>query len=549
MALYEQLKLLYDQGLYSNVSTLASMLLTVSESSPDLLTFATKYQTYVYYADALVSLKEYKKAEAMYRRALQLKKSLAKSKGKAQPFSQGEVTSEVDIKYKAHLCLVNLKQHAQAIALLESISAKQKTPCVNMALAKLYHQNGMERSAITCYKEVLKECPFAVEASQGLLSLGVKGAEVIAMMLNGNISVTNVDWLSLWVKAHSHLHARELNQSIAAFKQIDLKTHLRDNIEVLVSLGEAYYYNGDFQHAMSVLERAHCSDPLLVRGMDVYAALLAKEKKVKELESLTSHLISINDNVPEPWIAMAYFCYIAKKCTKAVNFAQKACLLNPRHIEALLLKGTVLFEWKKYQDAVTNFLEAYKIAPYRYEAHKGLVDCYLALHRTRDAIEVANGACKQLGHSARALTLLASVLRNYPSSSDKAKSLLERALKQDPHYLNAVYLLANIYEQERLYEKGIELLKRQTEQQSSCRLHQMLGDFLARTNEHEKALHHFSIALNMDPSNHKAVEGSQRVETNPESSESCYEVISDSENEGDIEGSEVEAVWSDAEYT
>lgn len=35
----------------------------------------------------------------------------------------------------------------------------------------------------------------------------------------------------------------------------------------------------------------------------------------------------------------------------------------------------------------------------------------------------------------------------------------------------------------------------------------------------------------MDPSNHKAVEGSQRVETNPESSESCYEVISDSENE------------------
>lgn len=38
-------------------------------------------------------------------------------------------------------------------------------------------------------------------------------------------------------------------------------------------------------------------------------------------------------------------------------------------------------------------------------------------------------------------------------------------------------------------------LKKQTEQQSSCRLHQMLGDFLARTNEHEKALHHFSIAL------------------------------------------------------
>lgn len=39
---------------------------------------------------------------------------------------------------------------------LESIAAKQRTPCVNMALAKLHHQNGTERAAVTSYKEVLK---------------------------------------------------------------------------------------------------------------------------------------------------------------------------------------------------------------------------------------------------------------------------------------------------------------------------------------------------------------------------------------------------------
>ncbi|GIY69036.1 hypothetical protein CEXT_14691 [Caerostris extrusa] len=40
------------------------------------------------------------------------------------------------------------------------------------------------------------------------------------------------------------------------------------------------------------------------------------------------------------------------------------------------------------------------------------------------------------------------------------------------------------------------------------------------------------ILVSLDPSNHKVVEGSQRVEQNPESSES-YEVddIADSENE------------------
>lgn len=46
----------------------------------------------------------------------------------------------------------------QAISTLQSIAAKQRTPKINMALAKLYHQSGQERSAITAYKEVLRVC-------------------------------------------------------------------------------------------------------------------------------------------------------------------------------------------------------------------------------------------------------------------------------------------------------------------------------------------------------------------------------------------------------
>ncbi|GFX21881.1 anaphase-promoting complex subunit 7 [Trichonephila clavipes] len=61
-------------------------------------------------------------------------------------------------------------------------------------------------------------------------------------------------------------------------------THLRDSTDVLVSLGEVYYYNGDFQNALAVLERAHCLDPLNTKGMDIYAILLGKEKKLKEFE-------------------------------------------------------------------------------------------------------------------------------------------------------------------------------------------------------------------------------------------------------------------------
>ena len=44
-------------------------------------------------------------------------------------------------------------------------------------------------------------------------------------------------------------------------------------------------------------------------------------------------------------------------------------------------------------------------------------------------------------------------------------------------------------------ENAISLLEKQVELQPTCRLHQMLGDLLARVHEEEKALDHYSIAL------------------------------------------------------
>lgn len=57
---------------------------------------------------------------------------------------------------------------------------------MNMLLAKIVQtESGTERNRILSYKEVLKKCPLAFEAIEGLLSLGVKGSEVNALVING----------------------------------------------------------------------------------------------------------------------------------------------------------------------------------------------------------------------------------------------------------------------------------------------------------------------------------------------------------------------------
>lgn len=82
-----------------------------------------------------------------------------------------------------------------------------------------------------------------------------------------------------------------------------------------------------------------------------------------------------------------------------------------------------------------------------------------------------------------------------PVSVGKAKNLLENSLIQEEGYLPAVYLLAEIYEQEMNLEAAIALLEKQVEFQSTCKLHQMLGDLWARVHNEEKALDHYAIAL------------------------------------------------------
>lgn len=125
--------------------------------------------------------------------------------------------SEIEVKYKIAECYTILKLDKDAIAVLDGIPSRQRTPkvgrlgshvthqhselwcssgrdgsaatvwgcsrshgilCVvqiNMMLANLYRKAGQERSAVTSYKEVLRQCPLALDAI-----IGRRGQAVVA---------------------------------------------------------------------------------------------------------------------------------------------------------------------------------------------------------------------------------------------------------------------------------------------------------------------------------------------------------------------------------
>ncbi|XP_011888305.1 PREDICTED: anaphase-promoting complex subunit 7 [Cercocebus atys] len=519
-------------GLHSNVRLLSSLLLTMSNNNPELFSPSQKYQLLVYHADSLFHDKEYRNAVSKYTMALQQKKALSKtskvrpSTGNSASTPQSQcLPSEIEVKYKMAECYTMLKQDKDAIAILDGIPSRQRTPKINMMLANLYKKAGQERPSVTSYKEVLRQCPLALDAILGLLSLSVKGAEVASMTMNVIQTVPNLDWLSVWIKAYAFVHTGDNSRAINTICSLEKKSLLRDNVDLLGSLADLYFRAGDNKNSVLKFEQAQMLDPYLIKVLGFFCCF---------------------------FVVCSCHSFYSKRYSRALYLGAKAIQLNSNSVQALLLKGAALRNMGRVQEAIIHFREAIRLAPCRLDCYEGLIECYLASNSIREAMVMANNVYKTLGANAQTLTLLATVCLEDPVTQEKAKTLLDKALTQRPDYIKAVVKKAELLSREQKYEDGIALLRNALANQSDCVLHRILGDFLVAVNEYQEAMDQYSIALSLDPNDQKSLEGMQKMEKEESPTDATQEEDVDdmegSGEEGDLEGSDSEAAqWADQE--
>ncbi|KAG8514947.1 Anaphase-promoting complex subunit 7 [Galemys pyrenaicus] len=501
MSVVDHVRDMAAAGLHSNVRLLSSLLLTMSSNNPELFSPSQKYQLLVYHADSLFHDKEYRNAVSKYTMALQQKKALSKtskvrpSTGNSASTPQSQcLPSEIEVKYKMAECYTMLKQDKDAIAILDGIPSRQRTPK----------------------------------------------------------TVPNLDWLSVWIKAYAFVHTGDNSRAINTICSLEKKSLLRDNVDLLGSLADLYFRAGDNKNSVLKFEQAQMLDPYLIKGMDVYGYLLAREGRLEDVENLGCRLFNISDQHAEPWVVSGCHSFYSKRYSRALYLGAKAIQLNSNSVQALLLKGAALRNMGRVQEAIIHFREAIRLAPCRLDCYEGLIECYLASNSIREAMVMANNVYKTLGANAQTLTLLATVCLEDPVTQEKAKTLLDKALTQRPDYIKAVVKKAELLSREQKYEDGIALLRNALANQSDCVLHRILGDFLVAVNEYQEAMDQYSIALSLDPNDQKSLEGMQKMEKEESPTDATQEEDVDdmegSGEEGDLEGSDSEAAqWADQE--
>lgn len=150
-----------------------------------------KYLTLMYLGHSLYYQGNYREAENRLKQGLLCKRLLTKSKNHVQKLNDqpSDQFPEIEVKYKMARCFYELRNFDEATTMLQSIPVKQRPAKVNALLGQIALYQNNYKVAIAAYKEVIKECPLALEAQEKLLEMGVNGSDLKLMILESKPTV------------------------------------------------------------------------------------------------------------------------------------------------------------------------------------------------------------------------------------------------------------------------------------------------------------------------------------------------------------------------
>ncbi|KAM6565984.1 anaphase-promoting complex subunit 7 [Cannabis sativa] len=521
----DQIATLMDLGLYNSAQMLSCFLVSSPAANADTNPHL-KAESLVLLGDALFREREYRRAIHTYKQALQHYKiakqnstssrSTLSSNRSSSPNSFNiSAINENEVKFKVASCHCAINENRQALAEMEQIS-KGRNLQMNLLMGKLYRYSRNNRSAITCYKECLRQCPYVIEAVTALAELGVSAKEIVSLSpQTANRSsrapfdcLDSSRWLQRYVEAQCCVASNDYKGGLELFT--DLSQRFPNNIHLLLEIAKVEAIIGKNDEAILNFEKARSIDPYLVTYMDEYAMLLKIKSDFSKLNKLVHDLLVTDPTRPEVFVALSVL-WEKKDERGALSYAEKSIRIDERHIPGYIMKGNLLLTMKRAETAVIAFRVAQELRP-DIRSYQGLVHSYLALSKIKEALYAAREAMKAMPQSAKALKLVGDVHASNSGGREKAKKFYESALRLEPGYLGAALALAELHVIEGRNGDAVSLLERYLKDWADDSLHVKLAQVFAATNMLQEALSHYQAALRINSQNEAAKKGLDRLE-------------------------------------
>ncbi|XP_074577163.1 anaphase-promoting complex subunit 7 [Curcuma longa] len=519
---------LLDNGLFGSAQMLGCFLVTSpvtnSEASPYL-----KAENLVLQGDALYGEKEFRRALNMYKQALQHCKVISKqsmnnsrssfstssSRSSSPSSMNGSPINENEVKFKITLCHCALNENRAALVEMEGIPPKARTLRMNLTLGKLYRISRHNRSAIACYKDCLRNCPYVLEAVTALAELGVSSKEILSLFPQtsnrGRLPFDHLDparWLHRYVEAQCCIALSDYKGGLDHLTE--LLQQFPNNVHILLEIAKVEAIIGRHDEAIMNFEKIRAIDPYIVTYMDEYAMLLKQKSDISKLNKLVHDLLNLDHTRAEVYVALSAL-WERKDDRRALSYAERSLRIDDRHISGHIMKGNLYLSLNRPDAAVTAFRAAQELRS-DLRSYQGLVRSYLALAKNKEALFTAREAMKIMPQSAKALKLVGDVHASSSSGREKARKFYESALRLEPGFLGAALALAELHVVDGRHKDAVSLLERYVKDWADDSLHIKLAQVFAATNMLSEALSHYQAALRINPQNEAAKKGLERLE-------------------------------------
>lgn len=238
--------------------------------------------------------------------------------------------------------------------------------------------------------------------------------------------------------------------------------------------------------------------------LHLYLATLYEENN--EIEKAISAYQALLDRHPKAFdarIRLGYlYFYRLKNIDDALIQGNQAKQIDPQRVESYLFTGLVLHDSKRYDDAVTVFLEGIEKKPLLPDLHFHLGATFDKLNRFDEMVQQMEQAIDLDADHANALNYLGYTYADKGILLDKAIELINRALVVRPNDGYFIDSLAWAYYKQGRVKDAIGLLQKAVSTiPDDPIIHEHLGEVYLKDNRNELAKEAWERSLELNPEN------------------------------------------------
>jgi anaphase-promoting complex subunit 3 len=268
---------------------------------------------------------------------------------------------------------------------------------------------------------------------------------------------------------------------------------------VLAQMGRAQYEQAAYPEAEKYFRRVRILAPTRLEDMEVYSTILWHLKRETDLSFLAHELVDSSWHSPEAWCSLGNAWSLAQDHEQALRCFKRATQLNPKFAYAYTLQGHEYVLNEEYDKALTAYRHAVSADRRHYNAYYGIGKVYEKLGNLDKAYTHYQAASMIHPKNAVLICCLGTVMEKQKQLVQalqyfsKATDLAPKAAQT--RFKKARALLALGKQQ----DARTELMILKDLAPDEARVHFLLGKLFKSMGSKKDAVHHFTIALSLDP--------------------------------------------------